>query len=82
MKQRLDVEAFSKAIRQKRIIDLNIGVREAAKIIGTSPATLSRCENGKLPDLITYANICFWLDERMESFITIAKKKVFHKSKI
>jgi transcriptional regulator with XRE-family HTH domain len=37
------------------------GVREIAKEIGVSPATLSRVEGGKLPDLLTFQKICAWL---------------------
>lgn len=37
------------------------GVREFAKEIGISPATLSRIENGKLPDLETFSKICSYL---------------------
>ena len=37
------------------------GVREVAKEIGTSPATLSRVERGHLPDLETFGKICRWL---------------------
>lgn len=37
------------------------GLREAAKEIGTSPATLSRIEGGKLPDISTFAKLCQWL---------------------
>lgn len=37
------------------------GVREVAKEIGISPATLSRVESGKLPDLLTFRKICGWL---------------------
>lgn len=38
------------------------GVRAAAKEIGISPATLSRVENGHLPDLENFRLICQWLD--------------------
>lgn len=38
------------------------GVREVAKEIGISSATLSRVENGSLPDLGTFAKICKWLE--------------------
>ena len=38
------------------------GLREAAREIGTSPATLSRIETGKLPDLTTFGKLCRWLD--------------------
>jgi transcriptional regulator with XRE-family HTH domain len=37
------------------------GVRDVAREIGISPATLSRVEAGKLPDLETFRKICFWL---------------------
>jgi transcriptional regulator with XRE-family HTH domain len=74
MKQELNFKSFSKAIRQKRIIDLNITGREAAKVIGISYPTLSRVENSNMPDLITYANICKWLGVSMDTFISKAKK--------
>lgn len=38
------------------------GIREVAAEIGISPATLSRVENGKVPDLNTFTKICQWLD--------------------
>lgn len=37
------------------------GIREIATEIGISPATLSRIENGKLPDLETFPKLCRWL---------------------
>lgn len=37
------------------------GVREVAKEIGISSATLSRVEAGKLPDLLTFRKLCTWL---------------------
>lgn len=39
------------------------GIREAAKEIGVSPATLSRVENGKIPDLETFGKVCSWIGE-------------------
>ena len=38
-----------------------LGVRVTAKKIGISPATLSRVENGHLPDLENFQKICRWL---------------------
>lgn len=38
------------------------GVREVAKEIGISPATLSRVERGNQPDLTTFPKICRWLE--------------------
>lgn len=74
MKQHFQLKAFSQAIRQKRLINLNIGIREAAKQIGVSPATLSRCENENIPTVLFYANICKWLDIPMETFFTKTKR--------
>src|ERR1700730_15286273 len=37
------------------------GIREVAKEIGISPATLTRIEAGRLPDLLTFRRICEWL---------------------
>src|SRR5690242_8848363 len=37
------------------------GVREVAQEIGVSPATLTRIEGGRLPDLLTFRKICDWL---------------------
>lgn len=37
------------------------GIREVAKEIGISHATLSRVERGFLPDLENYEKICRWL---------------------
>lgn len=38
------------------------GVRATAAEIGISPATLSRVEQGLLPDLGNFTKICRWLD--------------------
>src|SRR5713226_6008041 len=37
------------------------GIREVAHEIGVSPATLTRVEGGRLPDLATFQKICSWL---------------------
>jgi transcriptional regulator with XRE-family HTH domain len=37
------------------------GIREIAKEIDISPATLTRIEAGRLPDLLTFRKICSWL---------------------
>ena len=39
----------------------SLGIRAAAAKIGISPATLSRVENGQLPDLENFGKICRWL---------------------
>jgi transcriptional regulator with XRE-family HTH domain len=39
----------------------SMGLRAAAGEIGVSPATLSRIENGRVPDLDTLRKVCRWL---------------------
>jgi transcriptional regulator with XRE-family HTH domain len=48
------------------------GVRAAASDVGISPATLSRVENGHMPDLETFAKICRWLDVDPRQFLGIS----------
>lgn len=46
-----------------------MGLREASKAIGEiSPATLSRIEQGNLPDVETYMLLCTWLDVSADFF--------------
>lgn len=56
----VNIKALSERIRQRRT---GKGVREAAKEIGISPATFSRVENEKIPDLETFGKICAWLGD-------------------
>src|SRR5258706_2081387 len=39
----------------------SMGVRAAAAEIGISPATLSRMESGRVPDLETLRKVCAWI---------------------
>jgi transcriptional regulator with XRE-family HTH domain len=45
------------------------GIRAVAKEIGVSPSTLSRVENGHLPDLENYQKICQWLGVDASSIV-------------
>jgi len=38
------------------------GVRDVAKEIGISAATLTRVEGGRLPDIATFQKLCTWLN--------------------
>jgi transcriptional regulator with XRE-family HTH domain len=74
MKQHFDKEAFAKALKTKRVIDLNIGVREAAKKIGEiSAATISRIENENPTDIDTVLKICRWIKQPITNFIKSEK---------
>lgn len=46
-----------------------LSVRAASNQIGISAASLSRVENGKLPDLLTFASIGKWMGcKNLESY--------------
>lgn len=56
----LDMEKLANLVRNKR---LTRGLRETAKEIGNvSPSTISRVENGKIPDMDTFLALCDWLE--------------------
>jgi len=46
-----------------------MGKREAAREIGISAATLMRLEEGRLPDLETFAKVCEWLGADPSEFL-------------
>ena len=52
------------------------GVRNAAREIGVSPATLSRVENGKQPDLTTFEKLCRWLEISPSEFLNVGDPAV------
>jgi transcriptional regulator with XRE-family HTH domain len=54
------IDRLAQRIKEKRG---GTGVRATAAEVGISPATLSRVENGKIPDLETFSRICKWLNE-------------------
>lgn len=63
-----NINELAKSVRGKRA---SKGIREAAKEIGVSPATLSRVENGKIPDLETFGLICAWTGDSPSTFLGI-----------
>ena len=56
---KLSLTSIGPLVREKRGVG---GIREVSAEIGISYATLSRVENGKLPDLETFSKICQWLE--------------------
>lgn len=83
MQSTLNTELLSSAIKSKRG---KKGLRDTAIEIGNiSPATLSRVEQGNLPDVDTFIKICKWLGVSTETFITgkkIAKSELSEKDKL
>jgi transcriptional regulator with XRE-family HTH domain len=71
-KPKPSLETLGQLILQKRG---STGVRAAAKEIGVSSATLSRVENGHLPDLQNFRLICQWLGIDPNQILGFASSK-------
>lgn len=66
MANEIDIGKLARMIRAKRGTR---GLRAIAKEIGgVSASTLSRVEQGKVPDLDTYIRLCKWLDVSADDF--------------
>jgi transcriptional regulator with XRE-family HTH domain len=64
--QSINIQSLSQMIKSKRS---DRGLRETAKEIGDiSVSTLSRVENGNLPDIDTYMKLCKWLNVSVDFF--------------
>jgi transcriptional regulator with XRE-family HTH domain len=59
----------------------NMGIRAAAKAIEISPTTLSRVENGHVPDVGTLDKICKWLGEEPSKFTGVGNLQIAFKNK-
>ena len=59
MSEPASLKSLGHLVAQKRG---KVGVRATARAIGLSPATLSRVENGHLPDLANFTKLCQWLE--------------------
>jgi len=59
----------------------NMGVRAAAREIGISPSTLSRIENGHVPDVATLEKVCAWLEEDASKFTGVGNLQIAFKNK-
>jgi len=66
MSTTLNTAEFSRMIKSKRG---SKGLRILAQEISISPSTLSRIEQGNLPDIDTYLRLCNWLEVSSEYFL-------------
>ncbi len=67
MQTTLNTELLAGMLKNKRA---DKGLRTIAdEIGGVSAATLSRIEQGKVPDVDTFIKICSWLDTSSDTFI-------------
>ena len=73
MSSTLNTELLASMLKDKRA---GRGLRAIADEIGeVSAATLSRIEQGKIPDVATFIKICKWLNTSTEAFIKGNSKK-------
>lgn len=68
----LPIEELGRLIFAKRG---SRGVRAVASEVGISSATLSRVENGHMPDLETFAKICRWLERDPREFLGLEREE-------
>src|SRR5258706_15170917 len=67
MSSQLDMELFAAYLKARRG---DMGLREAVQQIGDiSPATLSRIENGRIPDMDVFLRLCDWIGLPAETFV-------------
>ena len=69
---RRTLESLGALVRDKRG---QKKLRETAKEIGISPATLMRVENGRIPDIETFGKLCHWLKLDPGSFLGFESKE-------
>ncbi len=73
MQSTLNTELLAGMLKDKRA---DKGLRTVAEEIGgVSFATLSRIEQGKVPDVDTFIRICKWLEVTTDTFIVGGEKK-------
>lgn len=63
------IEQLGPLVAQRRA-QLGLSLRDAAKASGVPLATLSRIEQGRMPDLATFRRVVEWIGERPERFFT------------
>lgn len=64
--QQVDIASLAEKLRKKRE---NRSLRVVAKEADVSFSTLSRVEQGRIPDLETFAKICAWLKVPPNTFL-------------
>lgn len=82
MKSTLNTALFASMLRTKRG---SKGLRDTAAEIGeVSPATLSRVEQGNLPDVDTFIRLCRWLEVSTETFVIVPveEKQISERDKL
>lgn len=63
-------EALAWDFKEKRVMENNMSLREAADEIGVGYSTLSRLENCKDIDLVTFTKVVSWLQKNPGRYFT------------
>ncbi len=72
----MELDGLGRIVLQKRG---SMGVRAAAREIGISPTTLSKIENGHIPDQITLKKVCDWIGEEVTKFTAMGGLQIAFK---
>jgi transcriptional regulator with XRE-family HTH domain len=64
----LDIQALGRMLRERRQRE-GLSLRQAALQAEVPPATFSRVEEGRVPDLATYQRLVAWLGVSSDTFI-------------
>lgn len=72
----MQLEDLGRLVLQKRG---SMGVRAAAREIGISPTTLSKIENGHIPDQITLRKVCDWIGQEVTRFTAMGGLQIAFK---
>lgn len=66
-----DIAKFRKDFITKRVIELDLSMRQVEKEIGVSISTLSRIENKKMVDIETFGRIIKWLNKNPNEYFNL-----------
>jgi len=72
----MKLEDLGRLVLQKRG---SMGLRAAAKEIEISPTTLSKIENGHVPDQMTLQKVCHWIGQDVTRFTAMGGLQIAFK---
>lgn len=72
----MKLEDLGRLVLQKRG---SMGLRAAAKEIEISPTTLSKIENGHVPDQMTLQKVCKWIGQDVTKFTAMGGLQIAFK---
>lgn len=70
MTVQINLRQLALDLNQRRYTD-RLNLREVSKLVNVSPSTLSRLEQGRMPDLVTYIVVCRYLNRPFNHYFTL-----------